>query len=134
MKIATIIAQTIVRALVPIQLGLGVLFWTSNAFNLIPVHMLIGLLIVLALWILAGLAMRAGVHLGLVSGAFAWGILVVVLGMTQTQLVPGDLHWIIQVVHLLFGLAAFGFAEALGRQIRAKLVSARPRASYAATS
>jgi hypothetical protein len=32
--------------------------------------------IVLALWVLAGLGLRAGVHPGLASAAFAWGLLV----------------------------------------------------------
>ena len=134
MRLATTIAQTVVRTLGPIQIALGLLFWTSNAFNLIPLHMLIGLLIVLALWTLAGLGMRAGVHLGLVSGAFAWGVLVVALGMTQTSLVPGDLHWIVQVVHLAFGIGAMALAEVLGRQTRARLTDAGARVGAAASA
>jgi hypothetical protein len=58
MKLATTIAQTVVRTLGAIQIGLGVLFWTYNALNLIPLHMLIGLVMVLALWVLAGLGLR----------------------------------------------------------------------------
>jgi hypothetical protein len=135
MKLATTIAQTVVRTLGPIQVGLGVLFWTGNAFDLIPMHMLVGLVIVLAMWVLAGLGVRAGVHLGLASAAFAWGILVVALGMTQTQILPGDFHWIVQVVHLGFGLAAMAFAEVLGRRIRANLLGAGSgRRSFAATA
>ena len=88
MKLATTIAQTVVRTLGPIQIGLGVLFWTYNALNLIPLHMLIGLVVVLALWVLAGLGLRAGVHPGLASAAFAWGVLVIALGMTQMQILP----------------------------------------------
>ena len=125
MKLATTLAVSITRTLGPVQLGLGLLFWTSNAFSLISVHMLIGLIIVLALWTLAGLGMRSGVHLGLVSGAFAWGILVVVLGMTQMQLLPGDLHWIVQVGHLAFGVIALALAEVLARQIRARRYGGR---------
>lgn len=131
MKLATTIFQTVVRTLGPIQLGLGVLFWTGNAFDLIPVHMLIGLAIVLALWVLAGLGVRARVHPGLASAAFAWGILVVALGMTQMQILPGDFHWTVQVVHLALGLAAMAFGEVLGRGIRANL-DAGARHAYAA--
>ena len=135
MKLATMITQTVVRTLGPIQIGLGVLFWTGNAFGLIPLHMLVGLVIVLALWVLAGLGVRAGGHLGLASAAFAWGILVVALGMTQQQILPGDLHWIVQVVHLGFGLGAMAFAEVLGRRIRANLLGRRPGTpSFAATA
>ena len=133
MKLATTIAQTVARTLWAIQIGLGVLFWTYNALNLIPLHMLIGLVFVLALWVLAGLGLRAGVHPGLASAAFAWGLLVIALGMTQMQILPGDLHWIVQVVHLGFGLAAIGFAEALGRRIRAALGGGQPARPMAAT-
>src|ERR671937_3178305 len=101
MKITATIAHTLIRIAGPIQLGLGALFWTYNALNLIPLHMLIGLLLVLALWVLAGVGARSGVHPALVGVAFVWGLVVVALGMTQTQLLPGPLHWIVQVLHLL---------------------------------
>jgi hypothetical protein len=38
---------------------LGVLFGTYNALSLTTPHMLIGLVVVLALWVLAGLEVRA---------------------------------------------------------------------------
>jgi hypothetical protein len=63
------IPQTVVRTLGSIQIGLGVLFWTYNALNLIPLHMLVGLVVVLAPWVLAGLGLRAGVHPGLANAA-----------------------------------------------------------------
>lgn len=134
MKLTTTIAQHVVRTLGLIQIAVGVLFWTYNSLNLIPLHMLIGLVFVLALWVLAGVGLRAGVHPGLASTAFAWGVLVVALGMTQMQILTGDLHWIVQVVHLGFGLVAIGFAEVLARHIRAALggrQSARPMAATA---
>jgi hypothetical protein len=42
------------------------------------------------------------------------------LGLTQTQLLPGSAHWLIQVLHLLVGLGAISLAETLGRQIQAR--------------
>jgi hypothetical protein len=45
MKLATTIAQNVVRTLGVIQIALGMLFWTYNALNLIPLHTLIGLVI-----------------------------------------------------------------------------------------
>lgn len=118
MRIATTMAQMLVRLLGLIQLALGGLFWTGNALVLTPVHMLVGLALVLALWVLAGLAARAGVHLGLVALAIGWGIVVPVLGFTQGQLLPGPGHWVIQVLHLLVGLGAMGLAEALAVRIK----------------
>jgi hypothetical protein len=82
--------------------------------------MLLGLVLVLALWVLAGLAARAGVPLGLVALAVAWGLIVPALGLTQDQLLPGSAHWVIQVLHLLVGLGAIGQAEGLAARIRAR--------------
>jgi hypothetical protein len=76
--------------------------------------MWIGFVLVIALWIMAGLAARAGVNPGLVALAVVWGLIVPALGMTQVRLLPGDLHWIIQVIHLLVGLIAIGLGERLG--------------------
>jgi hypothetical protein len=33
--------------------------------------------------------------------------------MTQAAVLPGDLHWLVQVLHLLVGLGAIGQAESL---------------------
>lgn len=97
---------------------LGVLFWVGQAHALIPVHMLLGLILVVALWLLGTLAARAGAGMGFVLFTALWGLIVLALGMAQTRIVPGPWHWTIQVLHLLVGLAAMGLAEALGKRIR----------------
>jgi hypothetical protein len=121
MKTATTVAQMLVRLTGLIQIVLGVLFWTDNARSLVPVHMLVGLVLVLALWTLAGLAARAGVNPGLVALAIVWGLIVPILGVTQTSLLPGAAHWTIQVLHLLLGLGAIGQAESLAARIKGRL-------------
>jgi hypothetical protein len=118
MKIATVVAQMLIRFTGWIQIVLGLLFWTGNALGLIPVHMLVGLVLVISLWVLAGLAALARVHPGFVVLAAVWGLIVPVLGFTQAQLLPGDFHWVIQVLHLLVGLAAMGLGERLAAGIR----------------
>src|SRR5262245_17613946 len=118
MKTAATIAQMLVRLTGLTQIVLGVLFWTGNALTLIPVHMLVGSVLVLLLWSLAGMAFWAGVNRGLVALAIIWGVVVVALGMTQNQLLPGPAHWVIQVLHLLVGLAAIGMAEGLAVRIK----------------
>ena len=43
-------------------------------------------------------------------------------GMTQQAILPGDLHWIVRVMHLVIGLAAMPIAERLaGSPARASL-------------
>lgn len=118
MKTATTVAQMLIRGAGLILIVLGLLFWTGNARALVPVHMLLGIILVLALWTLAFLGVRAGVNWGLVVLAVLWGLLTAALGMVQVQLLPGNLHWIIQVLHLLIGLAAISQGEALGARIK----------------
>jgi hypothetical protein len=113
MKTASSVSLWVVRITGLFQIVTGLLFWTGNALALIPLHMLSGLVLVIALWVLAVLAARAGAGVGLVALAAVWGIFVVVFGMTQAALLPGDLHWVIQVLHLLVGLVAMGLAQNL---------------------
>jgi hypothetical protein len=113
MRIAILALQWLIRVCAVVQVTLGVLFWTGNAFTLLQVHMLTGILLVLALWVQGGLAARAGLGWVVAVGAFVWGLIVVALGMTQDSLLPGDLHWLIKVLHLLVGLGAVGMAESL---------------------
>ena len=120
MKIATTVLQMLVRLSGLTLIVLGMLFWTGHALTLIPVHMLVGFVLVLSLWALAVLAARAGVHPGLVILAMLWGGLVPVLGLTQDRLLPGDAHWVIQVLHLLVGLGAIGQAEGLAARIKGR--------------
>ncbi len=80
--------------------------------------MLSGFVLVLSVWTLAVLAAIAGVSRGFVVLVIVWGVIVLVLGLTQTQLLPGDFHWVIQVLHLLVGLGAIGQAEGLAARIK----------------
>lgn len=127
MQTATTIAVMVLRLTGLTQIGLGLLFWTGNNLSMIPIHMLLGFVLVLALWALAGLAAGAGTNPGLVAFALLWGVLVPILGMTQQRLLPGDWHWLIQVAHLLVGLIAIGLGEQLATRTRhTRALSQRP--------
>jgi hypothetical protein len=118
MKTAATVIQMLVRVAGLTQIVLGMLFWIGSALTLIPLHMLIGSVLVLLLWTLAGISLWAGVNRGRAVLALVWGLIVVALGMTQNQILPGSAHWVIQVVHLLVGLAAIGMAEGLAAGIK----------------
>jgi hypothetical protein len=126
MLLATRVAHVLIRALGTTMLGLGLLFWTGNALTLIPVHMLLGLLLVLTLWTLAALAARAGVDLRLVLLGVVWGVIVPVLGLLQDSLLVGPAHVLIQLLHLSVGLAAIALGELLGRRTRLRLRRGTP--------
>jgi hypothetical protein len=111
-------AATLVRITGIAQLLLGVLIWMGNASGLIPVHMGIGLVFVIALWVVGYSAIRRGVVPWLGGVLLLWGAGVLALGMTQAQLMPGANHAAIQVVHVLTGLIAMGMSDALGKRLR----------------
>jgi len=116
-RTATIAHMTIrISGLLLILLGLAI--WTGRADQVIPIHELLGLVLVLALWTLSYFAARAGVPTRWVALAVAWGLLAPILGLTQQNLVTGDWHWTIQVLHLLIGLGAIGQGENLAIRMR----------------
>jgi hypothetical protein len=123
MRRATTTAQMLVRATGVVQLVLGGLFWTGNALDLVPLHQTVGFLLVFGLWTLAALAARAGVRPPLVALAAVWGLIVPILGLTQTRLLVGSAHWLIEVLHLLVGVGAIGMAEGLAARIKERLPS-----------
>jgi hypothetical protein len=53
--------------------------------------------------------------------AAVWGLIVPIVGLTQTNLLTGSLHWVIQVIHLLLGLGLLGLAETLATRAKARL-------------
>ena len=83
----------------------GVLFWTGAAQNLMTLHMLLGFLAVGALWVI-GLAQAFAQHGSwiIAAGALIVGAVMIVLGVTQSALLPGEYHWIIQAIHSALGL------------------------------
>lgn len=108
-------ARMTVRVVGILMLILGLVVWTGSAAGLVPVHMLLGIVLVLALWTVAVLALQGGARPALPAIAIAWGVLMAAFGITQAQILPGDnLHVVIQVAHLVVGLVAIGLGEALG--------------------
>jgi hypothetical protein len=123
MKTTTMVAQMSVRLLGVILIVLGLLFWGGYALGLVNVHMGIGLLFVIALWTLCGVAIKAHVSGGFVALGVVWGLVVLGLGMSQTTLMVGSGHWVIRVLHLLLGLGAMGIGESLAKRIKGATVS-----------
>src|SRR5919202_2732370 len=95
------IAQWTVRIAGVLNLLLGLLFWTGDATNLVPVHMALGIVLVLALWVLAALSTQHGAPVGLAAAAAVIGLLAAWLGVAQDNLLPGSAHWVVQVLHLV---------------------------------
>jgi hypothetical protein len=58
-----------------------------------------------------GQAFSSGGSWRLAVGALLLGLLVLVVGMTQSRLLVGSFHWVIEVVHLLLGMLAVGVGQ-----------------------
>ncbi len=111
MRVITI-SDWILRIGVLLAIILGILLWTGNFDAIRPIHMLVGIIVVLALWTI-GLAQgfQKGGSFGLAVATFVVGLALVIVGLYQDQWVLGSFHWIIQVIHLLLGLSTIGLGE-----------------------
>jgi hypothetical protein len=97
-----------------INLVLGLIFWIWGNDTLVGLHMLIGILFVISLWVFSALVGLQTGNVGLVAGCFVLGLLIAIVGLTQTSILEGGSHWIVQVLHLLLAVIAIGFAEVYG--------------------
>lgn len=118
MKTAVTVSHMTIRVSGLLLILLGIAIWTGRADQFTPLHELLGFVLVLSLWALSFFAARAGVAMRWVVVAVAWGLVAPILGLTQQSLLTGDLHWTIQVLHLLVGLGAIGLGENLARLMK----------------
>lgn len=112
---SVLMTQIVARVIALVQVVLGVIVWTGHGDSLIPVHIAVGLLLVVDLWVAVALGLRSGAPTGLAVLALAWSVGMPIFGLVQAGLLPGDAHVAIEILHLVVGLAAVGLVEALAR-------------------
>lgn len=88
---------------------LGLLFWIVQ-LNVIPIHMLFGLTVAITLLIISLLAVftRGTRLLGGIGIVYAF--ILPLFGLNQAFILIGNLHWLIQVAHMLVGIGALALA------------------------
>jgi hypothetical protein len=96
---------------------LGVAIWLGN-YGLAGIHRWMGIALVVLLWGVAALAVRAGVGIGPIAFAFAWGAITLVFGLVQRQILAGEWHWTIQVLHVLVSMGVIGVGQNLVARAR----------------
>jgi hypothetical protein len=90
----------------------GGLFWIGSALNLVTLHMLLGLLAVAALWTIAIVQATANGGSWMIAlCALVVGALTIVLGLYQSSLMVGPLHWVIEAIHLILGILTIGLGH-----------------------
>lgn len=122
------IVQIIVGLAGLCALVLGLLIWIAN-IDLTVIHILFGLLVTLGL-----LAMRI---IALVARELRiWGmvgisypIILLIFGVAHSNLLVGNLHWLIQTLHTLVGIGALvltGFLAARSMQLQRSETKSTP--------
>jgi cytochrome c biogenesis protein CcdA len=96
---------------------LGAVIWIDYSELLVSLHIAFGVVFVFSLWTICAIAARSGVPAGTVAFATGWGVLVVVLGLTQEELLPGDRHWTIHVLHVAISMGAIWWGKRLAKLI-----------------
>jgi hypothetical protein len=111
-----------------LALILGLLFWTNSALNLIQMHMLLGLLAVGTLWVIGlGQAFSKSGSWLIAACALVVGAAIIILGWTQSSLMVGAFHWVIQVIHLVLGLLVIGMGHMGAARYRKSITSSTAR-------
>jgi hypothetical protein len=107
-------------------LTLGLLIWIAN-INVVNIHMLFGLTVTLALLVMSIIAVStSGMRIWGIAG-IVYALIVPVFGMTQFDILTGNLHWLIQTAHMLVGIGALVLTGTIGaRYIALKRIVARP--------
>jgi hypothetical protein len=86
-------------------LVIGLLIWIAN-IDLTDIHMLFGLLVTLGLLVMSILALTVrGLRLWGIVG-IVYALIVPIFGESQSTMLVGQLHWLIQALHLLVGIGA----------------------------
>ncbi|MBO0791200.1 MAG: hypothetical protein J2P36_09650 [Ktedonobacteraceae bacterium] len=133
MRVVRIISL-IARLALMAAMVLGLLFWIAQIsflgmlyhllvqVGLITIHQVLGITGALMLLVLALVAVLIrGVRL-LGAAGMIYALIVPALGLTQSQILVGKLHWIIQAGHLLVGIGAMYLAlEIEKRYLQLKL-------------
>ena len=101
-----------VSALVAVTLGLG----TYTHANFTNIHMLFGLIVALALLILAVMAVFTSGSRRLGTIGIVYALIVPIFGVTQQMILVGDLHWLVETAHLVVGFGALALIGAIGER------------------
>ena len=105
---------------------MGIVFWTGNldTTGAHTIHEVFGILVAVSLLWLAGENVRQHGNIVLTVLGFVDAIALYLIGVDQANMLTGNGHWLIQVVHVLLAVGAIG----LGEVIAARLMRAQAHA------
>jgi hypothetical protein len=122
------ILSLIARLALMVTLVLGLLLWIAQIsylrillnilmqISFTNIHVLIGTIGTIFLLALGAVTVwTRGIRM-LAAGSMLYALLLPALGMTQSLILVGNLHWLIQAVHLLIGIGAMYLALGLEKR------------------
>lgn len=124
MNAAAHVLSLLIRIFGASALALGLAIWLGYARSLILLHLGFGMGLALSLVAVSWIAWMKTGRGGLAVFGAAWGIFIWAFGIMQPQILPGSLHWIVQLAHLLAGMIAIGVGVQLATAGSLRRVSA----------
>lgn len=89
---------------------LGVVIWITDA-DIATLHMTFGITLALVIIILSILSFfYQGLRISATAGIL-YALFIYAFGRMQALVLDGNLHWLIRIVHLIFGLGAIAMAN-----------------------
>jgi hypothetical protein len=124
MRPIAIVLQMLIRLVWLTLITLGALFWAGRALELVRIHMDLGVIFVILLWLLSALALFARADLAMPLLLIVWGAIVMGYGMAMPQLVSGRNSLAVGIGHLLVGIIAVGLGEMVAVRVKRRSVGA----------
>src|SRR6266404_3712138 len=109
-----------IAAVVAVAFGMG----TYTHANLTNIHMLFGLIVALALLILAVMAVFTSGLRRLGAIGIVYALIVPIFGVTQQMILVGDMHWLVETAHLAVGFGALALIGAIGERFTRRKTAA----------
>lgn len=100
-------------AAVAVALGMG----TYTHADFTSIHMLFGLIVALALLILSIMALVTSGLARLGAIGIVYALIMPVFGVTQQNILAGDLHWLVETTHLAVGFGALALMGTLSARL-----------------
>ncbi len=109
-----------IAALVAVAFGMG----TYTHVDFTTIHMLFGLIVALALLILAVIAVFSSGLRRLGAIGIVYAFIVPIFGVTQQMILVGNLHWLVETAHLVVGFGALALIGAIGERFTRRKTTA----------
>ena len=91
----------------------GWLSWIANSTGFIFTHMLLGIAFAILLLALSLIELLTGRMRLLGASGLAYTLMLTALGFTQSGLLVGPMHWLIQTAHVLIGFGALVLVQVI---------------------